>query len=481
MTAPTAKAKRPAEPQPPAEPRLSAEQRADAGRAARAAAPRASHREWAPGALRPDPVQLLADQNQDRVAWLVPLRHRRMSVSPFTFYRGTAGIFAADLAGTPVSGFTVQLGGDAHLSNFGAYASPSRQLVFDANDFDETLRGPWEWDLKRLATSFMIASEHLGFTEKVSRSLTAGCVKAYRDAMARFARMNLLDLWYEHMTTDDIRVVAGAGAIDIDKGLNRFSRKARSRTSLQALAKLTEDVDGRYRIRSDPPVLFRLRDLAGEFDGPGLEAVARAAFDRYKETLPDHHRACLDRFDPIDMAFKVVGVGSVGTRCFVILLEGRDRDDPLFLQVKEAGPSVLEEHLGASPYENNGQRVVEGQRLVQAESDIFLGWTKGDLAHREYYVRQLRDWKQSVDIEARATPEFIAFYGRLCGATLARGHARSGDAVAIASYAGKGDALDRAVADFSAAYTVQNRLDYDAFIAAIRDGRLEAGEPQIGS
>jgi uncharacterized protein (DUF2252 family) len=398
-----------------------------------------------------------------------------MRVSPFTFYRGTARIMAADLATTPVSGLTVQLGGDAHLSNFGAYASPSRQLVFDQNDFDETLPGPWEWDIKRLATSFFVAARDRGFDRTTAQAITAASAAAYRRAMARFAEQRYLDLWYEHTNVSDVAATGGFGRAELAKRLERFERRAKSKTSLQALQKLAEEVDGRYRIRSQPPVLVPLRELPGEFDVAATESAALDGFEAYKLTLADDRRALLERYTPLDIAVKVVGVGSVGTYSLVMLLEGRDRDDPLFLQIKEAGASVLEEFVTPSTYENHGRRVVEGQRLIQAESDIFLGWTEGRLQHRHFYVRQLRDWKGSVEIAA-ATPGQLTFYADLCGMVLARGHARSGDPVAIAAYLGKGDAFDRALTRFAETYEAQNRVDYAAFVAAIDAGRLEVAD-----
>jgi len=397
-----------------------------------------------------------------------------MRVSPFTFYRGTARIMAADLASTSTSGLSVQLGGDAHLSNFGGYASPERQLVFDANDFDETLRGPWEWDLKRLATSFMIAGQHLGFSRGACREITSHCTLSYRQSMAEFARAGFVKLWYDYVSAEDVRAAAESDPAELSKRLNRFERRARSKTSLQALSKLTVLVDGHRRIRSDPPVLFPLRDLPAEYDASALEASALEAFDDYKSTLNDDRHWLVDRYTPIDVGIKVVGVGSVGTRCLIILLEGRDGDDPLFIQAKEATASVLEEHLGPSPYRNHGRRVVEGQRMIQAQSDIFLGWTEGRGGF-DFYMRQLRDWKGSVEIDA-VTPNQLRFYAWLCGRTMARGHARSGDPVAISSYAGKSDNLDRAVTAFAEAYTVQNLDDFGRFQAAIDDGRLEVAE-----
>ena len=430
--------------------------RAALGRAARKETPRSSHAAWAPASERRDPVALLEEQNATRVPWLVPIRHARMRVSPFTFFRGSARIMAADLVGTPTSGLTVQLGGDAHLSNFGAYASPSRELVFDQNDFDETLPGPWEWDVKRLAASFFIAASHIGLDRPTARTVTAALVESYRTAMARFGAAGYLDVWYEHTTA-----VSAADSPERTKRLARFERRARTKTNLQALSKLAEDVNGRYRIRSQPPVLVPLHDLPAEYDAAAIEAAALDGFELYKQTLSDDRHVLLDRYTPLDIALKVVGVGSVGTHCLVMLLEGRDREDPIFLQLKEASRSVLEEYLSPSAYSNSGRRVVEGQRLIQAQSDIFLGWTEGGLAHRHFYVRQLRDWKGSAEIEGAAADDLL-FYARLCGMTLARGHARSGDAVVVAEYMGSSDTFDRAITEFSEAYAQQNGHDYDS-------------------
>ena len=421
-------------------------------------------------------MTLLQEQNATRVPWLIPVRHARMRVSPFTFYRGTARIMAADLAPTPTSGLQVQLGGDAHLSNFGAYASPERELVFDANDFDETLPGPWEWDVKRLAASFTVAGQHLGLGRSATRRATATAARAYRKAMAHYAPMGFLDLWYDQFTIEDLKTVGHMTSAEFAMRVKRFGSKARKRTSLQALAKLAEEVNGQYRIRSQPPLLVPLRELPDEADPAVLEEVVRIGFEQYKSTLSENRRALLERFTPIEVALKVVGVGSVGTRCLIMLLQGRDREDPLFLQFKEAGPSVLEEFLGASAYPNSGQRVVEGQQMVQAQSDIFLGWAEGRES-RQFYIRQLRDWKGSVEVEG-ATPNQVEFYARLCGRTLARGHARSGDAASIAAYLGTGDAFDRAITDFSEAYAEQNLRDFTAFVAAIDDGRIECAEPE---
>lgn len=448
------------------------ERRAD-GRARRKAVPRSSHGQWAPAPDRPDPVALVEGQNEQRLRELLPVRRGRMVASPFTFYRGAARVMAWDLSATPDSGLTVQACGDAHLSNFGAYASPERQLVFDVNDFDETLPGPWEWDLKRLAASFTIAARQSGMAAADRASVTAEAVSSYRQAMADFAEMGYLALWYDTMSFE---ALAEAPGLFIDQRererLDRFARKARSKDNLQALHKLAVEVDGSYRIRSDPPVLVPLEEVPEGLPAGDLEAIVDAALDDYRASLPDHRAALLDRFTPVDIALKVVGVGSVGTVCLVALLEGRDRDDPLFLQIKEATRSVLAEHLPASRYRNHGRRVVEGQRLMQSASDVFLGWTRG-AGGRDFYLRQLRDWKGSVDVEAMDV-EALTRYARMCGWTLARGHARSGDAVAIAAYVGAGTVLDQALVEFSEAYADQNEADHAEFAQAIADGRLEA-------
>jgi uncharacterized protein (DUF2252 family) len=446
--------------------------RVELGKAARKRVSRSSHADWAPAPDRPDPVELLAEQNADRIPFLVPVRHGRMMVSPFTFYRGAARVMAADLATTPDSGLRVQVCGDAHLANFGTYASPERQLVFDMNDFDETLPGPWEWDVKRLAASFTIAGRHRGLDDDRCSHLAEVAAGQYRQAMARFADMRTMDLWYDRLSGDDLRRLDSFSEKANRKALARFEAKARSKDSLQALRKLAVDVDGEYQIRNDPPVLLPLRTLGPDVLPPDVDQVVRDAFLSYKASLPDDRRRLLDHFRPVDVAMKVVGVGSVGTRCLILLLEGRDREDPLFLQIKEATPSVLEEHLPPSGYDNHGRRVVEGQRLMQAVSDICLGWTHG-AGGRDYYVRQLRDWKGSVDLEGVAV-DFFDHYARLCGWTLARAHARTGDAVAIASYLGTSSAFDKAIGVFSQAYAHQNEADHRAFVAAIDAGRLEA-------
>jgi uncharacterized protein (DUF2252 family) len=485
----------------------SVEDRQTIGEQARENTPISSQAGWAPAAGRPDPVELLVEQNATREADLVPVRHGRMTVSPFTFYRGAAKIMATDLATTPMAGLVVQLCGDAHLSNFGGFASPERQLLFGLNDFDETLPGPFEYDLKRMAASFTIAARNNRFTPADVRAVTVESVKAYRSGMADLAAMHTLDIWYAHMTEHDIQDAIRAiqessnsrkkpakgktgkkkqGASKADKAdaaliaeaakrANKTMRKAHTRDSLGALAKFAEVVDGRQRIVSQPPVIIPLRDLAASYEMTHDEArdAVEEQFRVYKATLSNDRRQMLDRFTIVDMARKVVGVGSVGTRAFMVLLQGRDSGDPLFLQVKEATASVLEDHLPKSRYNTPGQRVVEGQRLMQAASDIFLGWTRGVQANRYYYWRQLRDMKASAEVELMS-PVGMMSYARMCGWTLARAHARSGDPIAIAEYLGSGGAFDNAIADFSARYADQNQRDYDAFVKAIADGRIQA-------
>lgn len=448
------------------------EERRRRGKARRNEVPRSSHAEWAPGPDRPDPVALLEEQNEARLPWLVPVRRGRMSVSAFTFYRAAARIMATDLATTPVSGLTAQLCGDAHLSNFGAYASPGRVLVFDVNDFDETLPGPWEWDVKRMAASFVIAGRDRGFDDADCRAAAQQSVASYRDAMRRFATMGTLDVWYATLSVD--RVAQAVTKKKRARRIDKFGRKAKSKDSLRALSKLSERVNGHYRIKSDPPVLLPLRELPGDYDPDAMRAAAEKAFDTYRSSLPDDRKHLLDRYVPIDIALKVVGVGSVGTRCLILLLEGRDSDDPLFLQIKEATASVLEEHLPASAYADYGERVVQGQHLMQAASDIFLGWTQPVRGHH-YYWRQLKDWKGSVDVD-KASPEQLTNYAEICAWTLAQAHARSGDAVAIAGYIGKGPNVVDAIATFAEAYADQNESDYAAFKAAIDDGRLKTAD-----
>ncbi len=467
----------------------SVEERKARGKAARSHAQPADHAGWTAAVGRPDPVALLEAQDATRELDLVPVRHGRMMVSPFTFYRGAAKIMAEDLKDTPRAGLNVQLCGDAHLSNFGVFASPERTLLFDLNDFDETLPGPFEYDVKRMAASFTIAGRNNGFSGPDARMVTLASVAAYREWMARFAEMNTLDVWYARLAEDELQglikemtaTLARAGdkkvAKTAEKGAVRADQKAHTRDSLQALSKLAEMVDGRYRIVSQPPIVVPLRELAPTI-GMSAEEMQQAIHDQfraYRETLQPDRRELLERFEVVDAARKVVGVGSVGTRAFIVLLQGRDQQDPLFLQVKEATRSVLEDHLPKSRYAQPGERVVQGQRLMQAASDIFLGWTKGQQAGRYLYWRQLRDMKGSAVVETMAPP-VMAFYGQICGRTLARAHARSGDPIAIAAYLGKKDRFERSITDFSERYADQNEKDYEAFVGAIRSGRLEAVE-----
>ena len=471
------------------------------GLQARDRAPLLSHARWRPATGRRDPVALLEEQDATREPDLVPVRHGRMMVSPFTFYRGAAKVMAADLADTPAAGLEVQLCGDAHLLNFGLFASPERILLFDVNDFDETLPGPFEYDVERMAASFTVACRTNGFAKADTREVTLASVRAYREAMASFARMGTMDVWYARLDEDELRAsIRGAVASTVrqekqgvkrkkaarkedkrarkaEKQADKAMAKAHSRDSLQALSKLGEVVDGKYRIVSQPPVVVPSRDLAATY-GLSAEEVMRAIreqFRAYRATLPDDRRKLLERFQFVDAARKVVGVGSVGTRDFIVLLQGRDTQDPLFLQVKEAQASVLEKSLRRSRYRQHGERVVQGQRMMQAASDIYLGWTKGPDVRRHFYWRQLRDMKGSVDVE-RATPVGLAYYARTCGWTLARAHARSGPAIAIAEYLGDSDTFDRSVTDFSERYADQNDKDYQQFVNAVRSGRLEAAE-----
>ena len=450
----------------------SAEARSAEGRKARKLVSRTSHGDWTPSPDRPDPVALLAEQNARREPDLVPVRHGRMMVSPFTFYRGAARVMAADLGPTPRSGLTAQICGDAHLSNFGLFASPERDLVFDLNDFDETLPGPWEWDVKRMAASFTIAGRHRGFTSKEIVGATGSCVKSYREAMAGFAGMGTLDVWYSHQSAQDL-LDSASGLVR--KGAQKVIEKARMHDSLHAFSKLAIEVDGEFKIASAPPIVVPLRDMPTELLPDDIQTMIADQFHSYRSTLQPDRRVLLERFKVVDFARKVVGVGSVGTRGFIVLLEGRDRDDPLFLQIKEATSSVLEEFIPKSRYRHHGERVVQGQRAMQAASDIFLGWTKGADTTRHFYWRQLKDMKGSIDTEL-IRPEGLLAYATACGWTLARAHARTGDAIAIAAYLGKSDVFDRALVEFSERYADQNELDHAAFLEAVKSGRLQAIE-----
>src|ERR1035437_897734 len=456
---------------------LTVAERTARGRAVRAQVPRSSHAGFEPASDRPDPVGLLERQAATRVPELVPIRYGRMLVSPFTFYRGAALIMASDLAGTPRSGITVQCCGDAHLSNFGVFASPERRLVFDINDFDETLPGPWEWDVKRLAASMMIAAQERDFALKDQERVVLETVAEYRAAMARFAGMTSLEVWSAHLDVDSaVAELPSQFKPREIKQTEKTLAKARTRDSMSAFSKLTHMVDGEPRIVADPPLIVPIEDLAED----GGEEMFSALHDRvsaYRSTLQFDRRILLEQYRMTDFARKVVGVGSVGTRAWIALLFGRDERDPLFLQMKEAESSVLEGFLEPSEFTNHGERVVTGQHLMQASSDIFLGWLHVDSGlderARDFYVRQLKDWKGSAEIE-QMVPKGMAAYGRLCGWTLARAHARSGDRIAIASYLGRGSSFERALVQFSAAYAEQNQRDYKALAEAVESGRIVA-------
>jgi len=457
---------------------LSPAERVARGKAARNDTPRSSHGRWEPATNRPDPVALLEEQAVSRVPELVPLRYGRMMVSPFTFYRGGALLMASDLAATPRSGLNAQICGDAHLSNFGVFASPERQMMFDINDFDETLPGPWEWDVKRLAASFEIAGRDRGLKPADRRAVVLAGVAEYRIRMHEFAAARNLDVWYAHVSVEQIFQELEATATKKQQAKAKANAaKARTRDSMQAFTKLTHVVDGQRRIISDPPLIVPIEDLIPPGSGrDDIESELRELIRSYRRTLETDRRELIESFEYVHFARKVVGVGSVGTRAWIALLLGRDEQDPLFLQAKEAQESVLERFVGKSKYTNHGQRVVAGQRLMQASSDIFLGWQRVrglDGKERDFYLRQLRDWKGSADVDTMAV-SLMAGYARVCAATLARAHARSGDRIAIASYLGNSDTFDRAIADFSAAYADQNERDYQALVDAVGSGRLEA-------
>jgi uncharacterized protein (DUF2252 family) len=456
---------------------VTAADRAAQGKAARAANPRSSHADFQPSPDRSDPVDILERQARTRVPDLVPIRYGRMLASPFAFYRGGAAIMAEDLAATPRSGLTVQCCGDAHLSNFGVFASPERRLVFDLNDFDETLPGPWEWDVKRLATSMLIAARSNDFRKRDQRRAVLDCVKSYRTTMTRFAGTGDLDVWYSRIEIESVFAqYADQFRPKALKGAEKFLAKARTKDSTSALTKLTEIVDGKPRIVDASPLIVPIDKLAGVTERERTLDELRRILGVYRDSLPIERRHLFDQFEFVDLARKVVGVGSVGTEAWIVLLLGPVGNEPLFLQVKEAQPSVLEEFVGDSEFDNHGERVVVGQRLMQASSDIFLGWLRvddGTDAQTDYYGRQLKDWKGAAEID-QMDPESLAAYGRLCGGTLARAHARTGNRVAIASYLGSSDTFDQAILAFAQAYAEQNDRDYQALQAAARSGRIVA-------
>lgn len=443
---------------------LTRPERIAVGRAGRLRARRSSHGEWSRPQGGQGPIEILAAQNENRYPDLISLRWGRMVASPFTFFRGSAAVMASDLAGSPDSGLTVQACGDAHLQNFGLFASPERNLLFDVNDFDETIPGPWEWDVKRLAASVVLAGRSAGLSEVDSASATYRCVASYRAWMAVYAQMSQLDLWYSRVDIDSIlALVTGQSR----RSGQRLATKARKRTTIQAIGKLTEVVDGQLRIVDDPPLVEHVAEAESH---QGVVHIV----DRYRETLNEDRRHLFDRFELVDTARKVVGVGSVGTHCHIALCSADPADsDPLLLQVKEATRSVLEPYMAPSAFSNHGQRVVVGQRLMQAASDLFLGWTS--LGDRHFYVRQLRDMKGSVDLTA-VQAEGLGDYASICGWTLARSHARTGDPVAIASYLGGGDSFDRALVSFAQLYADQAEADHALLRSAIDSGRIEARE-----
>ncbi|MCB5167523.1 DUF2252 domain-containing protein [Streptomyces bambusae] len=453
-------------------------ERARRGRAARARVRRSAHARLDPPAAGRDPVAVLEAQAGTRVPELVPLRYGRMLRSPFAFYRGAAALMAGDLGPAPHTGLTVQLCGDAHVMNFGLFASAERALVFDVNDFDETHPGPFEWDVKRLAASLAVAGRENGFSAAERAAAVRAAVTAYQQRMHRLAGMRTLDVWYAQDDADELQALAAQGGEGIRRRAERLAAKARSRDHLRAAAKLTRRVDGRLRIIADPPLITPVSDLLEGAPGVQQDTALRGLIDTYAQSLPPERRQLLGRFRIADMARKVVGVGSVGTRCWIILLTGRDDEDPLLLQAKEAGPSVLDPYTPAVPYESQGQRVVVGQRLMQAAGDIFLGWervTGIDGRSRDFYVRQLHDWKGSVPTDG-IRPEGMRLLARACGASLARGHARSGDPIAIAAYLGTSDTFTRSLTAFAETYADRNGRDHDTLAEAARTGRIPTAE-----
>jgi uncharacterized protein (DUF2252 family) len=455
---------------------LTPSERAERGRAARSHVTRASHADWAPAADR-DPIAILERQAADRVPELVPIRYGRMLTSPFAFYRGAAAIMAADLAPLPRTGLAVQLCGDAHLSNFGAFGTPERAHIFGVNDFDETLPGPFEWDVKRLAASFEVAARDRGFRRKARTAVVLECARSYREAMRDFASMRNLELWYLRLDTRELLELLAIEMNARNVGyVERDLARSRAKDHALALRRLTVVRDGVRQFRSDPPLIVPADDLIPAAESVRRDTIVRHALRRYRATLPDERKRLFDGFEFVGVARKVVGVGSVGTRAWITLFAGRDGDDPLILQIKEAQESVLEPYLGKSLYPNHGRRVVEGQRLLQSVSDILLGWFRVqafDGRVRDYYVRQLWDGKFSADIEAM-TPGVMSRYAHLCGWTLARVHARSGDRLALAGYLGRGPAFDRAIAAFASVYADQNERDFEALQGAVASGRVVA-------
>jgi uncharacterized protein (DUF2252 family) len=444
------------------------------GKALRKQVPRSSHGDWSPAADRPDPISLLQEQDKTRLQHLVPIKYGRMLESPFAFLRGSATVMAADLAGSPVTGIDAILCGDAHLSNFGVFATPERKLVFDINDFDEVYPGPWEWDLKRLAASAVVAGRENSFKEKTCRKLAYIVSQSYRKTMQRFAEERILDVWYFHVEAEQVLDVFDRHSKKGAKSAKKMVKKARRKTHEQTLEKLTEHVDGRRRIINDPPLLVRLSDLLTEEQKDLFtEQAVEKGWSDYVSSLPEERRLLLSRYRIVEGALRVGGVGSVGTRCWILLLEGRSDDDALILQQKEAGQSVLEAHLGEKVYISPAQRVVVGQRLMQAASDIFLGWNQGVISGTHYYWRQLKDMKGSVEV-ADLDESGLGTYLGVCSVCLARAHARTSDAAGIAGYLGKNDSFDNAIANFAIAYADQTERDYESLERAVKSGHLPA-------
>lgn len=442
-------------------------------------APRKSHGEWAPATDRPDPISLLQAQDQGRIEQLLPIKYGRMLESPFAFLRGSAVVMAADLAAAPNTGLDVVLCGDAHLSNFGVFATPERRMVFDINDFDEAYPGPWEWDLKRLAASAVVAGRANGFSDKKCRGLAVDSAKVYAYAMDRFSQAHILDVWYYHVDTDSVLKVFEKASKQGEKRAQKLVRKASRKTHQQTLEKLTSIQDGRRRIISDPPLLVPFRELGLErlLDPEDLrlatKQVVKDAWSQYLESLPDERRYLLKQFQIKEAALRVGGVGSVGTRCMIVLLESGEEGDALILQLKEAGPSVLETYLDQKSTTSSAQRVVTGQRLMQATSDIFLGWHTSQMSGRDYYWRQLKDMKGSAEVSEMDYESFKSYMG-VCAWCLARAHARTGDEASIAGYIGKNDTFAQAIGEFAVAYADQTELDYQSLVGAVKSGRLTA-------
>lgn len=445
---------------------LSHDERYAIGKSLRESCPRTSHAFWKPSPGRPDPVSLILESDKGRMEDLIPLRHGRMMQSPFTFYRGAAFNMASDLATTPVSGIRVQCCGDAHLSNFGGFATPERKVIFSINDLDETLPAPWEWDIKRLAASFVAGCRNNGLSDTTAREVVQACVRSYREHMEEFSKMKNLELWYHTMDSDLMLASVKDPAIR-KRILKRLDKEQKNRVLEDMYPKLVETKNGLQVIKEQPPTIFHLPGFV-----PGeIDPIIRTAYLNYRETLAVGHRVLLDRYELKDLAIKVVGVGSVGTRCLVLLLNAGDKD-PLFLQVKEARPSVLEAFAGKSIYANNGQRVVSGYRLMQPSSDIFLGWTTGGRDGVQYYFRQLRDVKIKVLVETFGKNLMMA-YADWCSHALALSHARSGDSSILSGYMGKSDVLDKAIADFAILYADQNETDHASLVKAIRTGKVK--------